>query len=335
MVDGDLVERSSESKILMEATLTSLTCTDVHIPVTISDGSSGSIAGRLCTPVGATSVQLLLHGITFGQYYWDLPFQPENYSYVTAANRAGYATLSIDRLGVGGSYHPFSGLVTLENNASTAHQVIQALRSGRVGGRAFKKVVLVGHSFGSVVAFLTVGRYQETDALVVTGASHQPNVINAATRIQTGPAAQDPKFAGSGLDIGYLTTKPGTRGVFYNTQNTDPAVIILDEQLKQTETVEEGITALPELLLNHSRNINIPVFAVNATDEPFYCNGLLTADCSSAAALVGSERPFYGPRATLEALVVPNAGHAVTLARSAPQTLKAIQTWVSQHVPAS
>jgi hypothetical protein len=42
------------------------------------------------------------------------------------------------------------------------------------------------------------------------------------------------RFAASGLDIGYLTTRPSTRTVFHNTQNTDPAVIALDEQLKQS-----------------------------------------------------------------------------------------------------
>lgn len=313
------------------------TCTDVRVSVTISDGSSGPIAGRLCVPAGATSVQLLLHGFTYGQYYWDLPYQPENYSYVAAANQAGYATLNIDRLGVGDSYHPHSALVTLENNASAVHQVIQVLRSGGLGGTAFQKVVLVGHSYGSLVSFLTAGRYQGVDALVATGASHQIHVVNVITRLvaPSGPATLDPKFASSGLDLGYLTTRPGARPVFHNMQNTDLAVIALDEQLKQTGTAVELITYLPDYLLNSSRQINIPVLAVNATDESLFCNGLLTADCSSNAALVASERPFYGPGTTLDALVVPNAGHDVTLARSAPQTLAAIQNWLSRHVPAS
>lgn len=314
-----------------------LTCTDVRVSVTISDGSSGPIAGRLCVPPGSTTVQLLVHGFTYGQYYWDLPYQPKTYSYVNAANQAGYATLNIDRLGVGDSYHPPSALVTLENNANTVQQVIQALRSGQLGGTTFTKVVLVGHSYGSLTSFLTAGRFQDVDALVATGASHQINAVNVTTGLvaPSEPATLDPKFAASGLDLGYLTTRPGTRTVFHNTHNTDPAVIALDEQLKQTGTAVELITALPQFLLDASRQINIPVFAVNATDEPFFCNGLLTADCSSSAALIASERPFYGSGTTLDALVVPNTGHDVTLARSAPQTLTAIQDWLSRHVPAS
>jgi pimeloyl-ACP methyl ester carboxylesterase len=317
--------------------MASPTCTDVRIPVTISDGLSGPIAGRLCVPAGATTVQLLLHGITYGQYYWDLPFQPEKYSYVAAANRAGYATLNIDRLGVGDSFHPPSALVTLENDASVVHQVIQALRSGQVGGTAFHKVVLVGHSYGSLISFITAGRHQNVDALVATGASHQINAVNVVTRIvaPSGPAILDPKFAASGLDVGYLTTRAGARTGFYHTQNTDPAVIALDERLKQTVTAAELVTVLPAFLFDASSQINIPVLAVNSTDEPFFCNGLLTADCSSKEALVASERRFYGPGVTLDALVVPDAGHDVTLARSAPETLAAIRDWLSRHVPAS
>jgi len=313
-----------------------LTCTDIRVPVTISDGSSGPIVGRLCVPAGTTTVQLLVHGFTYSRYYWDLPYQPEKYSYVAAANRAGYATLSIDRLGSGESYHPLSVLVTLENNASALNQVIQLLRSGELDGKAFKKVILVGHSYGSGVCAFTAGRYQNVDALVVTGSSHRLNVPNLVTRLipAAKPAVEDPKFASSGLDLGYFTTRAGQRKVFYNTDNTDPKVIELDERLKQTGTGEELLTALPEALFNHSAQINIPVLAVNASDDPFFC-GHLSADCSSSTALIASERPFYGPHATLDAIVVPDAGHDVTLARSAPQTLTAIQDWVSQQVKPS
>jgi len=52
------------------------------------------VSGRLCTPAGppATTVQVLVHGLNFSSVYWDFPLQPNRYSYVRWANRAGYAT---------------------------------------------------------------------------------------------------------------------------------------------------------------------------------------------------------------------------------------------------
>lgn len=44
--------------------------------------------------------------MTYNQYYFDIQYQPEIYSSATAANRAGYATLAIDRLGAGASLRP-------------------------------------------------------------------------------------------------------------------------------------------------------------------------------------------------------------------------------------
>lgn len=73
----------------------STACSRVEVPVAVG-GTSGPIAGTLSRPPGATTVQLLVHGWTYNQFYFDIPYQPEIYSYARAANRAGYATLAID-----------------------------------------------------------------------------------------------------------------------------------------------------------------------------------------------------------------------------------------------
>jgi pimeloyl-ACP methyl ester carboxylesterase len=292
----------------------------------------GSVAGTLCVPPGATTVELLLHGFSYGQYYWDLPFEPDTYSFVRGANARGFATLNIDRLGDAGSFQPLSAFVTMDAQASVVHQLVDALRDGGLGV-AFDNVVLVGHSSGSLIAYLEAGRFQDVDALVATGASHELNAVNIATRVigQSAPALLDPKFAALLLDPGYVTTLPGRRGTFYELDDVDPQIVALDEQLKQTATLEEALTTLPDAILNASRNIDLPVLAVNGELEPFFCNGLLAGDCSSSEALRESERPFYGPDARVEAIVVPGAGHDVTLELGAPATNAAIHDWIADQ----
>jgi len=304
------------------------TCSSVALSTRVG-GQTGTIPGTLCVPPGARSVELLLHGYSYGQYYWDLPFEPETYSFVRAANAAGFATLNVDRLGNVGSLQPLSLFVTLDNNASVAHQLVSALRSGELGV-AFENVVVVGHSFGSLIAYLEAGRFQDVDALVATGASHEPNAVNIATRVvaSSPPAILDPKFRGLLLDPGYVTTRPGARGIFYEAADADPAVIALDEQLKQTGTLEDTLTTLPDFLLNASSDINIPTLTVNGSEEPFFCNGVAAGDCSSSAALAASEQPFYGPDAQVEAIVVNGAGHNLALELGAAQTNTSIQEWL-------
>lgn len=304
-------------------------CSSIDFPVNVA-GQAGTIAGTLCVPAGARTVQLLLHGYTYGQYYWDFPLEPERYSYVRAANAAGFATLAIDRLGTVGSLQPLSVLVTLDNNASIAHALVGALRDGQLG--AFENVVLVGHSFGSLIAYLEAGRYGDVDALVSTGASHRVNAVNVATRVLLGspPAVLDPKFSSLLLDPGYVTTSPGRREMFYELADADPAVIALDEELKQTGALAEAITYLPDYLFNASSAIDVPVLAVNGSEEPFFCNGLLAADCSSSEALAASERPFFGASASVEAIVVQGAGHNLSLELGASETHAAIIEWMER-----
>lgn len=307
-------------------------CSSVSLEVSAARGQSGPIPGTLCVPPGATTVELLLHGTTYGQYYWDLPLEPETYSFVRAANERGFATLNVDRLGTVGAFQPLSIFVTLDTNASVVDQLVGALRDGTFGP-AFDNVVLVGHSYGSLIAYLAAGRFGGVDALIATGASHQLNAVNILTRVlaSSPPAILDPKFASTLLDPGYITTLPGRRRIFYEVSQADPAVIALDEQLKQTSTVEEAVTVLPDFIFNASRSINLPVLTVNGEHEPYFCNGLLAGDCSSSEALAAGERRFYGPGASVEAIVIPDAGHNLTLERTAPTTNAAIQEWLAEQ----
>ena len=84
--------------------------------------------GTLRGPKDAKSIQVLVHGLSYAQYYWDLPYQPDGYSYPRAANHRDYATLAKDRLGIGQSWHParLSGTSERRSN-STSHMILPFL----------------------------------------------------------------------------------------------------------------------------------------------------------------------------------------------------------------
>ncbi|UJW28663.1 alpha/beta hydrolase [Saccharothrix sp. AJ9571] len=313
------------------------TCRDVRLPVTLADSTAANLAGTLCEPSGAQTVAVLIPGITYTRAYWDFPYQPERYSFARAANRAGYATLAIDKIGTGASTRPASTRVSLHVNIDNLHQVVQALRAGRLG-QQYPKVVAVGHSYGSIIAHAEAGIHHDVDAIVTTGISHRLKLVtNVAQLLLPGRlAALDPRFAGKIFDPGYLTTSPGQRAVFYDARTADPAVVEKDEQLKDTYSLTDLATFLPEFLVATSRGYNGPVLVVNGDSDQTMC-GIppLGGPCSSGAALAADERHFYGPRSTVDGIVVPATGHDIALSTTAPSTTAQILQWLSARVPAT
>ncbi|WP_160148698.1 alpha/beta hydrolase [Amycolatopsis alkalitolerans] len=311
------------------------TCKNVAVPVTAA-GQAATITGTLCVPPGAKTVQILVHGWTYARYYWDLPYQPDTYSYVRAANKRGYATLNIDRLGDGQSTHPLSAFDNFYADVSTVHQVITALRDGRLG-TPFTKVVEVGHSLGGIVTMTEAGLYKDVDAIIPTGIAHSLNYVNVVTKIIADdyPAALDPKFAAAGLDPAYLTSYPGTRGGFYfnGPSSTDAGAIAKDEQLKETGNLVELATLAGYNVLNVDRTLDIPVYTVVGQQDPFIC-GLLGPSCTDSQALADFERPFYGPHATVVAEVVPSTGHDLQLEKSAPESNARMLDFADKYVGA-
>jgi pimeloyl-ACP methyl ester carboxylesterase len=318
------------------ATAPATPCVDVSVPVTIA-GQPGPVDGTLCTPPGARTLQLLISGFSYNRGYWDDPYEPATYSYVHRANAAGYATLAIDRIGTGTSWRPSSVLTTLDDNVGAVSQVVRAVRRGDLGA-SFAKLVLVGHSYGSLTAYGVAGADPSIDAVIATGASHAIDYPYAAVNLfpYLRPAALDAQFAERAPDIGYLVTAPGHHNVFVNAADTDPANLALNEgALKDIGTLEELATLVTHSVQNllpirSSAGINVPVLAINGADDPFFC-GPPAADCRTGTTLANFERPFFGPHATVEGYVVPNTGHGLNIERTAPQTYTAMIDFLTRH----
>ena len=310
------------------------TCTSFSYPVALAPGEPADheVAAELCVPsVSARDTVLLtVHGATYSSLYWDFPYQPERYSFVRHANAAGYATLNFDRLGNRESDRPFSLTVTPTAQAYVHHQLVEALRSGELG-RAWSRVVLVGHSLGSIISIQQAATYHDVDGLVVTGFLHTYGPGLPALLLNLYPAALDPRFASLGLDLGYLTTQPGARGpTFYYLPNADPAVVALDEQTKELGTSGElAEFALVDTALT-SLQVDAPVLTVMGRYDTIFCGLTACGDLLSGTTL---EPAAYAPAAELEIVVVPQAGHDLNLQKNAPTTYAAICDWLDERFP--
>jgi pimeloyl-ACP methyl ester carboxylesterase len=316
-----------------------ISCRDVHIPVSLAPGGARnqSVYGELCVPAKSHPrvIQVLVHGTTYDHNYWDLPGFGGRYSYVKHTVARGYAALAIDRVGVGRSSHPLSALITVDADAETLHQVLQAVRSTGFPGGAYSRVALVSHSFGTEISELELSRYHDADGFIATGwlAGLPKPVSTAGLLARSYSAFLDPAFAGRGLDPGYLTTRPGTRAFLYQEGTYDPAVLAKDEELKQTYTSGELATFTRPLLLEHiTEQITGPVLLVLGEYDVFFC-GLLAVDCSTGGSVRRTEAPYWKSASSLQAYVQQGAGHDISLSYNNTAGFVAEDGWLAAEFP--
>jgi pimeloyl-ACP methyl ester carboxylesterase len=314
-------------------------CERVEFSVSLTTGGPAdqTVVAWLCArgEVQGKTIQVLIHGSGYDHNYWDFPFQPETYSYVRTLTSAGYAVLNLDRLGDGESSHPPNGAaLTLHTGALSVHQIVGALRSGDMVVPAFgrvraERVMLVGHSFGALIASIEASSYGDVDGVILSSSTHTPGSLVPFLFQTLYPAFLDPKFAGSGLPPTYLTNVPGSRAIgFFSQPNADPAVIALDEQLKQTLTVGEAAdinNALPT-----SAGIHTPSLVVVGNFDFVVCQ---FPSCT-ASNVLATEPAFFPSDACVEVNIVPDSGHFLNLHRNAQDWYAIAREWSDRRVGA-
>ena len=194
----------------------------VDFPVTLSDGNSYTIAGFLYYrgSFRHRTLQVLVHGGTYNHKYWDVPtINGHDYSYVRFMAEEDYALLAIDQLGTGLSSKPDGDFVTLAETASGLHQVlVQLRRRNNPLDYAFDRIVLVGHSFGSMNSILVQSTYHDADALVVTALGHVPHMLPIP-----------PELIAFLAQFPYFGLPPAARSqLFYYAPDADADVIAYD-----------------------------------------------------------------------------------------------------------
>jgi alpha-beta hydrolase superfamily lysophospholipase len=315
-------------------------CTDVHIPASLFPGTpkSYSIYGKLCTPrKPATTLQILVHGMTYNRTYWNVPGFGPKYSYEYPMNKNGYATLAIDRVGSGQSSHPLGALVDADTGATALHDVVSFARSSKLPGGPYKKVVLVGHSYGTVVSMIEQTTYHDVDGLVLTGVMHLLNALqmtNIATHMV--PASLNGRlWSQVGIDSTYLTTAPGAQRSLFFSPHSDPKMVRHWEGNKQTGTVTELATFAPRLVDGTTARINVPTLLAMGSADPFWCTGTHLENCRTDKVLYNSERPFYSREAQLQTYVLPGSGHDINLEGNSEEWYNRAEKWFEEFFPRS
>ncbi|MFS8101250.1 alpha/beta fold hydrolase [Lentzea alba] len=299
-------------------------CQDVYTPVRFGL-TQQTMYGKLCVPQGATTVQVLVPGGSYTSEYWDIPVNPEVRSVRQAMNNAGIATMTVDRIGTGKSSKPLSLLVNTTTQAQAVHHVIQTLRP------RFQKVLGGGHSIGSGIAIAEASTYRDVDGVLVTGMANQWDYTRVVPALANAiPVTLDPKLSKLGLDPGYLTTAPGARyGMFHDPGPANPAVIDYDESTKDVFATTEAVTTIlmNNIVIPASRGITAPVMSVQSSADYFCGTPPLGADCSSAEALVASERPYFSNAPRMDGFVLDGYGHCINFAPNSAEYHAAVIAW--------
>lgn len=176
--------------------------------------------------------------------YWD--FAP-GYSYVDSAAVRGYTTFSYDRLGTGASTRPTdaNAVVQAPLELSVAHELVQKLRSGSIGGKSYANVVGVGHSFGSAISQGLTNAYpSDLSAVVLTGFSLSSTGFDSFFAALDFSIASQNTARFIGLNNDYLVDNSivGNQFAFFKAQGFPPANLVAAEATKQTTTLGELLT---------------------------------------------------------------------------------------------
>ncbi|KAJ5182470.1 alpha/beta-hydrolase [Penicillium capsulatum] len=293
------------------------------IPVT----STFNISATLCEPKvynHANAIQLLSHGASFNKLYWSGLGLPEDqgkpYDWTHFATDKGYATLAIDRPGVGNSSHPDPLLeVQASLEAEVLHQIVLQLRQGKIKDKKFSKVLFVGHSLGSLIGVRQTQLHpQDYDAVVLTGWSayfleNLPNIFKTVPLPASVVIPQ--RFAD--LNPLYLTLslQKLTQVAFFGPDGSfDPAI-------EQYNWDHRDVVATGELISIFSGITSTtyagPVHVIDGDVDQAFCNGKCTSEPDSPP---GSAVSVFPKAKKYTYDIIPNTGHCLNIHYSASKT---------------
>ena len=329
---GEIVDTSVEFTV-QNVNRTSVPCT------TGPDDGTYVLRGRLLAPRTAlepeaggkaAAIALYYHGVGYAQFFWSFRAVP-GYDYATEQARDGHASIFVDRLGMGESDGPADGNQDCAAASSDiADQLVDRLRdggftTGEGGGQASKRVALLGHSAGALMAQTTQGEFKSADALALLGFNNVlPTPLVTAQLAQTQAQCLTTPQPGPAGRTGYgdfgLTDADFAAGHFVD---IDPAVAAATLAMRPREPCGQIGSYASELVagMAYARSLDVPTLYLSGAQDAFSPGDQLAVQKGYNAANA----------ARTTTVSVPGTGHALTLGRTHEQVRAEVGRWLSTN----
>lgn len=328
------------------------TRTTPHGPESIIKNTTTSgtfkIHAQLCIPKSSKKkdiLQIATHGVHYDSRYWDSKYQPEKYSYVDAALKAGYSIFTYDRLGVGQSDHPDAYTVV---QAPLEQEILRQLTLMARNGTLYsfankakptipafntliqpKKVVHLGHSFGSFLTSAFIANYASlSDGALITG------FILSKFLASTGSTSFSVEYAATShppydRTSGYVVCKEnGIQNIFFGGNPKTaftPKLLEYGNSIKQPVPIGEFASAF-SLLGNPGPSFEGPIQYFLPEQDFYICRG----DCNNLANMTALWETY--PHASdIEVAIQPNTGHALPLHHNATAGFQVMFDFLDRH----
>ncbi|KZO91747.1 alpha/beta-hydrolase [Calocera viscosa TUFC12733] len=301
-----------------------------------STGAAYNISGVLCIPKAGDkhngTVQLLVHGLGFDSSYWDLGFQPENYSYVMRAAAEGYTTFRYDRLGTGKSEHPFDGYHEVQSltDVEIIVSIVTLLHQGGIGGKAYSSVLGVGHSYGSIqLTAASVFVPNLLSALVLTGFSANASSFGqvlTSMAFSRADESQPDRFTGlpGSYIIPGLPQSNQINFLYYPFYDPDVAVY----SYANVEPITQGVLFTLSALTGGQSNFTGPVHLVTGDRDWIFCGSQCGVKPDGNHTILELTDIVFPKSSNFSVYSPANTGHGLNLHLSAPDTYTNILNWL-------
>lgn len=277
-----------------------------HLTGPASELSSDSVDGAM-----------YVHGNGYGEFFWRYR-KDDDYNLVKDMAERGHVSLTIDRVGYLDSDRPNGNGICFGTEADVVAQIIGQLRDGDYDGDytpRFDRVALLGHSAGGIIVNQAAYAFGDIDALGIVdsgGASSTPLVAQRAGEMQ----------------LRCLTATDGYAPLEANDQQfRDDHIFNVEDDIaddlteRRTDDACAGTRNAGQAIasgLARSSTIDVPVLVILGEEDRFFQNPE-----RQAMLYTGS------PEVTVRE--IPDAGHAIAFARTAPQFRDEVASWLEAN----